>query len=404
MAPTVVRHLWRPAGAAARARGVWLLAVVLSAGACGGADTDASATESTATAIRLGPEDVAVARTIELGSGVTLRGSLEPAQTVTVRSQVGGTVRNLRVDRGSPVSRGQVLAVIEAAGVQSQATGAEAQVAAAEAAVALARRRLEGARTLRAAGAISEIDFRSAEANFEAAQAQLAAARAQAATAGEAARRATVTAPLTGSVSERFVEDGEAVGANDNLLSVVDTRVLELDGQVGIEDAQRVRPGQPVVFTLDASPGQEHRGRVVRVDPRADPGTRQVGVSVQMPNADGRIIAGQFARGRVITGTATRTVAVPVTAVRDTGLAAHVFVIEGGRLVRRAVTLGARDDAAGLVGISAGVRDGERVLASPAPGTSEGTPVTVLADTLAGAQSTPRSLPLTDSAAKKGGA
>ena len=368
------------------ARRALLLGTLTIAVGCGGTSEAATKDDTAGPVVTLSPQDVTVAREIELGSGVTLRGSLEPAQTVTVKSQVGGTVRHLRVDRGSPVSRGQVLAVIEAAGVQSQATGARAQVAAADAAVALAQRRLEGARTLRQAGAMSEIDFKSAEASFEAAQAQLAAARAQAATAGEAAARATVIAPLVGSVSDRMVEEGEAVGANDNLLSIVDTRVLELAGQVGIEDAQRVSVGQAVVFTLDASPSQEYRGRVSRVDPRADPGTRQVGVYVQLPNADGRIIAGQFARGRVLTGTVARGIAIPGTAVRDTGTATHVFVVENGRLTKRAVSLGARDESRGLVAVTAGLRDGEQVLTSPAPGTAEGIAVTVVVDTSAGTQ------------------
>jgi RND family efflux transporter MFP subunit len=318
-----------------------------------------------------------------------LRGSLEPVQTVTVKSQVAGTVRNLRVDRGSNVTPGQTLAVIEAAGVQSQATGARAQVAAAEAAVALARRRLEGARTLRQAGAMSEIDFRAAEAAFEAAQAQLAAAQSQAATTAEAARRTTVTAPLAGSVSARMVEEGEAVGNNDDLLTIVDTRVLELAGQVGIEDAQRVSTGQTVVLTLDASPGLEYRGRVTRVDPRADAGTRQVGVYVQLPNQNRRIIAGQFGRGRILTGASAPRIAIPETAVRDTGSASHVFVIESGRLAKRQVSLGARDESLGLVAVTSGLREGERLLAAPAPGTTAGTGVTVLSDTSAGAPPSP---------------
>ena len=381
--PTTERPLGRIA------RRALVLGTVAAAVGCGGSSEAATERDDTAvTAVTLGPQDVTVAREMELGRGVTLRGSLEPAQTVTVKSQVGGTVRNLRVDRGSVVRRGQALAVIEAAGVQSQATGARAQVAAAEAGVALARRRLEGARTLLDSGAISEIDLRSAEANFEATQAQLAAAHAQAATAIEAASRATVVAPISGSVSERMVEEGEAVGADDDLLSVVDIRVLELAGQVGIEDAQSVRVGQSVVFTLDASPAQEHRGRVSRVDPRADPGTRQVGVYVQLPNADGRIIAGQFARGQVLTGTAARGIAIPATAVRDTGTTAYVFVVENGRLTKRAVSLGARDESRGLVAITAGLRDGERILTSPAPGTVEGIAVTVVADTSGGAQAT----------------
>jgi membrane fusion protein, multidrug efflux system len=373
--------------------------MVGAAAACNGASEAATARgdSATASAVTLGPQDVAVARTLELGSGVTLRGSLEPAQTVTVRSQVAGTVRNLHVDRGSNVRRGQVLAVIEAAGVQSQATGARAQVAAAEAAVALARQRLEGARKLRDAGAISQIDFRSAEASFEAAQAQLAAAQAQAATAGEAAARATVTAPLTGSVSTRQVEEGEAVASNDELLTIVDTRVLELAGQVGIEDAQRVRVGQTVVFTLDASPGEQYTGRVTRVDPRADPGTRQVGVYIQLPNPDGRIIAGQFGRGRVLTGTAARGIAIPEAAVRDTGTATHVFVVDNGRLTKRQVSLGVRDESRGLVAVTSGLRDGDRVLASPAPGTAEGTAVTVVADANVGTRPAAATPPSSDS-------
>jgi len=362
---------------------------VVGLAACNGDSEAATAKDSTAAApMMLGAQDVAVARSLELGSGVTVRGSLEPAQTVSVKSQVAGTVRGLRVDRGSAVRRGQVLATIEAAGIQSQATGARAQVAAAEAGVALARQRLEGARKLRAAGAMSEIDFRSADASFESAQAQLAAAKAQAATAGEAARRATVTSPVDGSVSERVAEEGEAVGTNDDLLTVVDTRVLELAGQVGIEDAQRVRVGQAVVFTLDTSPGQEYRGRVARVDPRADAGTRQVGVYVQLPNANQRVIAGQFARGRVLTGTSARGIVIPETAVRDTGGAAHVFVVETGRLAKRPVTLGTRDESQGLVAVTSGLREGERVLASPAPGTVEGIAVTVAADTSARPQPT----------------
>jgi membrane fusion protein (multidrug efflux system) len=373
-------------GAAYRAALGAALCVATGLGAaCGGESGGGGAADSAApaNAMALGLQDVAIARTMELGSTVSLRGSLEPAQTVTVRSQIAGTVRNLRVNRGSDVNRGQVLATIEAAGIQSQATGARAQVAAAEAGVALAQRRLEGARTLRQAGAMSDIDFRSAEAGFEAAQAQLAAARAQAETTAEAARRATVTAPLTGSVSERLVEEGEAVGNNDDLFTVVDTRVLELAGQVGIEDAQRVRVGQSVVFALEIDPDKEYRGRVTRIDPRADPGTRQVGVYIQLPNQDRRIMAGQYGRGRVVTGASLQQVAIPETAVRDTGAAAYVFAIENGRLAKRSVSLGVRDESRGLVAVTSGLQEGERILASPAPGTTAGMPVTILSDTSA---------------------
>ena len=81
-------------------------------------------------------------------------------------------------------------------------------------------------------------------------------------------------------------------------------------------------------------------------------------------------------------------IAIPATAVRDTGTTAHVFVVENGRLTKRPVSLGARDESRGLVAITAGLRDGERILTSPAPGTAEGLAVTVVADTSGGAQAT----------------
>lgn len=327
---------------------------------CGGSDDEAK-TENTALA--LGPEDVAVARVASVGGGIILSGSLDPAVIVNVKAQVPGTVTSVRVDRGTGVRRGQVMAIIEASGIQGQATGARAGVAGALAGLALARQRLEAARTLHQAGAMSEIDYRAAVAAYEAAEAQVAAARAQSATAGEAAARTIITAPITGIVSGRRVEGGEAVNPGAELFTVVNADVLELAGQVGVAEAARVRVGQTVVFALESNPGQEFRGRVARMDPTADPGTRQVGVYVRLPNPGGRILGGQFATGRVQTGSDLSQIVIPTAALRQTaGNSAVVLVIVNGRIVRRTVRVGLRNEADGLVAILSGVQAGERVV------------------------------------------
>lgn len=341
-------------------QGLLVLISATAFAACGGRDTGPDA-ESTQ--LVLGPEDVAVARITTVGSGIVLTGSLEPATKVTIKAQVPGTVTGVRVDRGTPVRRGQILAVIEAGGIRGQAAGARAGVAGAQANLALARQRLEAARTLHQAGAMSEIEYRTAVAAYEAAQAQVAAARAQSATAGEAAARTIITSPITGVVSDRRVEGGEAVNPGADLFTVVNSEVLELAGQVGVQQATRVRVGQPVVFSLESNPGQEFRGRVARMDPTADPATRQVGVYVQLPNPGGRILGGQFATGRVQTGAAPAHVVVPTGALRRvTGDSATVLVISNGRIVRRTVRIGSRDEAAGVVSILSGVQAGERVV------------------------------------------
>lgn len=357
------------------ARPALLVALLLTA-ACGRSpEADARPAEPIVT---LGPDDVVTARIVALENAITLSGSLEPARTVAVKAQVEGRVRSLAVDRGTPVRRGQLLATIEADGVRGQALSARAAVASAEAALALSRQRLEAARRLLAAGGISDIEARTAEANHEAALAQVAAARAQAAAASASAANTTIRSPIDGIVSERAVEEGEAVRVADAIVSVVDTRTLELSGQVGVDDAGRVRVGQVVRFTVSGD--DELRGRVARVDPRADPATRQVGVYAELPNASRRIVAGQFAHGRILVGDPVEVIAIPASAIRESVENPHVLVVEQETLVRRDVVVRGRDDARGLVGITSGLRVGDRVLAVAVAGIGAGARVTLAPD------------------------
>jgi membrane fusion protein (multidrug efflux system) len=370
------------------------LVIALAATACGrSADATTDTAAASTGALVLGPQDVATATLSATTGGVTLSGPLEPREVVVLRAQVNGTLSGLRVDRGSAVRAGQVLATIRAAGVQSQAAGARAGVAAAQANLAVARQRLEASRTLRDAGAIADIDHRGAQAAYEAAQAQVAAARAQSTSASEAAGFTTIVSPLDGIVSDRTMQDGESVKPGDALLSVVNGSTLELSGQIAITDAARVRVGQAVAFTLDAYPGETFRGRVARIDPVADAGTRQVGVYVELPNPTGRIIGGQYARGTVATlGTgAAPQVMIPATAVQEADTArqsGYVLAVQGGRIARRLVQLGARDDAAGTIAVRSGLEAGERVIATPAKELKPGTAVTFAGDA-AGARALP---------------
>ena len=366
-----------------RAQPTSLLLLLVALAACGGETPAEEEAVAGPVAVSLGPQDVAVVQEGELAGGIVLSGSLEPAEVVPIGAQVAGTMGNVRVDRGTPVRRGQIMATIEAAGIRSQAAGARAGVAAAEANLALARQELEASRTLHEAGAVSAIDYRGAQAAYEAAEAQLAAAKGQAASAGENAARTTIRAPITGVVSRRDVEPGQAVSVGDPLFTVVNSEALELSGQISVADAARVEVGQPVVFALTSQPGAELTGTVARKDPVADPSTRQVGVYVRLENPGGRIVGGQFARGRIVTGGADTALVVPAVAVRGTGDSTFVLVVEGDTVGRRDVQTGARDEQAGAVAIRSGVQAGERVITTPGTGIAPGTVVEIAGDTVA---------------------
>ncbi|MBV6523118.1 MAG: Multidrug resistance protein MdtA [Gemmatimonadaceae bacterium] len=365
---------------------LFLLALPLALAACRGAGRpEADTAVSGLATVTLTPSDIATARRLELVAAVPVSGSLEPIQTIVVKAQVAGRIRRITVDRGSRVSRGQVLVELEAEGVRGQAASAQAGVVSAEAALALANQRLEAAKRLNAAGAISDIELRTSEASQHAAAAQFEFARAQLATAKEANARTSIASPIDGVVSARRMEAGEAVKDGDQVLELVDIGTLELVAQVGVDEAVKVRVGLPVTFTIDALGGQTFQGRVARIDPRASAGTRQVGLAAQLPNPGGRIVAGQFARGRVLTGGARRdsAVAIPVAAVSDSAGRAQVFVIHDGKLALRPVTLGARDESRGFVAVTSGLTDGEQILARPVSGAANGLPVTIATDSLA---------------------
>jgi membrane fusion protein, multidrug efflux system len=328
--------------------------------------------------IVLGAQDVALANRTRLTTGVVLTGSLAPAWQVSVKAQVPGTITRLVIDRGSRVKQGQLLATIDAEGIRGSAAGARAAVASAQAGAAVAQQRLESARALHQAGAISAIDLKTAEANHEAAAAQVAAAQAQAAGALEQARRANVRAPISGVVSSRVVQQGEAVSSGDDLFTVVRSDVLELSGEVPVDAAAQIRPGQAVVFTLSAEPGREYRGEVARIEPMANPATRQVGVYLRMRNP-GNLIGGQFATGRVLGGTASEVIAIPETAVRQRNDSTFVFVVSQGVATRRAVTVGQSDPATGVIVVRNGLAAGEQVIVTPSAAIADGARVQVAA-------------------------
>ena len=372
----IMKTTSRTRGATAVGLGL-VLAITVATMACGNGANHGSEAGSGVSGLVLDAGDVAQARLDTLNAGVVVSGTLEPYRRVEIRAQVPGVVTDLRVDRGDAVRQGEPLARIEAEGIRGQAASARAAVAAAEAQVALARRQLDSTERLHEAGAVSDIELEQARAGYEAARAQLAAAEAQAAGAGESARRATVSAPITGVISDRMVSEGEAVNPAQPLLTVVNTSLLELAGRVGVEEAARIRRGMPVELRMDAYPDRRFRGTVDRVEPTADPASRQVGVYVRLQN-DGGLVGGVFTTGRILTGGQAEVLTVPTGALRGTEAEPFVWAVEEGSVVRRPVQVGARSEARGRVEIEAGLEPGDTVIVAPGDVT-EGTAVSVRA-------------------------
>ena len=362
------------------------LAVATACGGGGAAESDSASAEAT----MVGAENIAIVTTGAIESGPTISGAVAPEEEASVRAQVGGSVLQTLVDAGQAVRRGQTLARIEAGGLQDAFLSARAGVTSASNSADVARRELERAQKLLAAGAIAERDMEQARRSSIAASAALADARARLSAAQKQVGNTVVTSPINGVVSERAVSAGDVVQPGAEMYTVVDPRSMRLEGAVPAEQLNQVRLGAPVTFTVNGYPGRTFTGRVTRINPTADPATRQVRILISIPNAEGRLVGGLFATGRVASQSRTGML-VPANAIDSRSATPSVFRIKGGKVERVTVQIGLRDESSERVEIASGVAAGDTVLLGAAQGITPGTPVTVSTPTDVQTSSQPRS-------------
>ena len=362
------------------------LAVATACGGGGAAESDSASAEATV----VGAENIAIVTTGAIESGPTISGAVAPEEEASVRAQVGGSVLQTLVDAGQAVRRGQTLARIEAGGLQDAFLSARAGVTSASNSADVARRELERAQKLLAAGAIAERDMEQARRSSIAASAALADARARLSAAQKQVGNTVVTSPINGVVSERAVSAGDVVQPGAEMYTVVDPRSMRLEGAVPAEQLNQVRLGAPVTFTVNGYPGRTFTGRVTRINPTADPATRQVRILISIPNAEGRLVGGLFATGRVASQSRTGML-VPANAIDSRSATPSVFRIKGGKVERVTVQIGLRDESSERVEIASGVAAGDTLLLGAAQGITPGTPVTVSTPTDVQTSSQPRS-------------
>jgi RND family efflux transporter MFP subunit len=337
---------------------------------------NASAAETRTETITVGTENIAVVSNATIMSGPQISGTLEPEREAVLRAQVSGSVLQTYADQGQAVSPGTVLARIDATGIQDAYTSARAGVVAARNAYDIATKDLARNEKLLAAGAIAERDIEQSRRAVIAAQAALEDANSRLASAERQYRSTTVTSPFAGIVSDRPVSAGDVVQPGTALFTVVDPSSMRLEASVPAEQLSLIRVGVPVNFTVSGYPGRQFVGHIVRVNPTADPTTRQVRIYVSIPNAGRTLVGGLFASGRVSTATKMGLV-VPAAAVDVRGTAPTVTRIKGGKVERVPVQIGLTDKSSETTEILAGVQAGDTLLLGAAQGITPGTPVKV---------------------------
>jgi membrane fusion protein, multidrug efflux system len=353
-----------------------LAATALSVTACKKNDADAAVAK--VETMLVGPENVTVVRAEQIRSGPAISGSLAPERSATIRAEMSGAIVQTYAEAGQRVRQGQALAQIDATVLRDQALSARSAVTTAQSTYDIAKREVERSETLNKAGAIAERVVEQSRNQLIAAQGQLATARAQLANVQKQLDKAGVQAPFDGVVAQRQANAGDVVSPGTALFTVVDPGSMQLEASVPAEALAQVRVGMPIEFSVNGYPNRTFTGRITRVNPVADPATRQVHITAAIPNAGNTLVGGLFAEGRVSSEQRTAPM-VALSAVDERGLRPTVVRLKNGKIDKVEVTLGIRDAAAETVEITGGLAPGDTVLLGAARGISPGTPVKVSA-------------------------
>ncbi|MFC5508579.1 MULTISPECIES: efflux RND transporter periplasmic adaptor subunit [Hyphomicrobiales] len=171
----------------------------------------------------------------------------------------------------------------------------------------------------------------------------------------------TWPAPRDGVVLERTAIDGMRAPSGDVLFRIADLSLVWVLADVPEHDLGAVRLGQPVTMRTHALPGRSFTGRVDLIYPQVNKETRTTRVRVEIPNPDGVLLPDMYGDVDIATGSDQPVVAVPDSAVIDTGMRQVVILDKGeGRFEPREVKVGARGN--GVVEIRQGVAAGDQVV------------------------------------------
>ncbi|MDH5264139.1 MAG: efflux RND transporter periplasmic adaptor subunit [Betaproteobacteria bacterium] len=323
------------------------------------------------------PADIAVVELRELSRILPISGSLSPVVQSTVRSKVPGEVRRVLFLEGEKVAQGQLLVEIDTADLQARLDAQVASLEEARARLSIAAKNRDNGEQLRRQGFISQNAFDTTQSAYEAAAAGVKSAEAQVRLARNATQDAVVRAPIAGVVAKKMVNAGEKVGVDTALVTIVDLTRMEIEAPAPASEVPAIRIGEAATFRVGGFGERDFTGRLERINPTTEPGSRSITLYLSVDNRDGALRGGMFAKGSLVLDKSAAAPVIPATAVREEAGQSFVFTVEQGKVGRRAVQLGMREEQSGLVEVRSGLEKGVAVVSARTIGLKAGAPAVV---------------------------
>ena len=341
--------------------------------------------------------DIAAVGARSLAVSLPLSGSLAPLSSATIKSKVSGVVEATTLQEGMAVSAGQVLARIDQADLRARLQQQQAMLDEAQAKLAMASKNEGNSQALLQQKYISQNAYDATQNTVDLARANVKSAAAMVAIARIALEDGVIKAPISGVVSKRHVQAGEKLAPDMAVFSIVNLSELTLEAQVPASEIPRVKVGQDVKFKVDGYAQREFIGKVARINPATEMGSRAMLVYISVKNDDSALRAGMFAKGSIVTDRSAVATIVPMAALRSNNGQQVVYKIDQGKVVAQPVKLGLRNEDEGLVEVTDGLDAGANVIISKLDSVKPGSQVKLPANV-----ATPAAPPTSAMLARKG--
>ncbi|WP_154115055.1 efflux RND transporter periplasmic adaptor subunit [Vibrio cincinnatiensis] len=292
------------------------------------------------------PVTVTTVDSVDWVPAIEAIGFIEPNQGVTLTTETSGVIDRIQFESGTRVEENQPLVLLDSDVEKANLKSSQARLPAAKA-------KYERYKGLFSKGSISQESFDDAEANYYSLSADIESLKATIA-------RREIKAPFAGVVGIRNVYLGQYLQPGTDIVRLEDTTVMRLRFTVPQTDISRISMGQEVDIIVDAYPSLTFKGSITAIEPAVSVQSGLIQVQADIPNSEGKLRSGMFARANIILPKLTDQVTLPQTAITFTLYGNNVFVVteQDGikRVEQRVVNVGerTRDIAHILEGVNAG--------------------------------------------------
>jgi HlyD family secretion protein len=309
-----------------RAAGALLLAALPALAACG----EKAAEAAPLTNLKVERRNIVV--------DAQATGAVEPINIIEVKSQAGGQILRMPVETGDNVQPGDLIVQVDTRDLKNQQEQAAADVRSAEAALEVARLQRERSAELYKARIITAQENEQADLSYTQAQAQVIRARTNLDLANQRLEQARVVAPVTGTVIEKLVSEGQVIqsatgafGEGTILVRMADLTRVQMRAFVNETDIGKIKPGQEARVVVDAFPERPFRGTVEKIEPQAvvQQSVTMFPVIISLPNQERLLMPGMNGEVSVSIERKTDVLAVGNDAVRSMREAAQAAEMLG---------------------------------------------------------------------------